>query len=151
MTESTRLATAQAFASPRPSDTTSRYDYVYIPRGRRMDRKDMPQRFQNLGIDTVLILDISFPARSIIGVLFHSEYQSEFLELLAASRAKPIEAFNLCAQEHVVDPRFHDLWSFSKATEWQPISSKTVVSEHYTSSVHTWSGVYHNALSSGNG
>lgn len=109
VSERTRLATARAFAPPRPSDTTSGYAYVYIPRSRRMDRKDIRQRFHNLGIDTARILDISFPARSVIGVLIHSEYQSEFLELLAASKVKPTEAFNPCAQDHIADPRYNDM------------------------------------------
>lgn len=109
ISERKRLATARVFAPPRPSDATPGYKYVYIPRARRMDRKDIRQRFQKLGIAPIRILDITFPARSVIGVLIHSDFQEEFLNSLAASKVEPIQGFDPLAHEHVADPQFKDM------------------------------------------
>jgi hypothetical protein len=71
-----------------------------------MDRKSIRNLFQNLNIDPVRILDISFPARSVISVLIHTEYQTEFLAALAGAKVRPLENFNPLAQEHIADPQF---------------------------------------------
>jgi hypothetical protein len=51
-----------------------------------MDRKSIRNLFQKLGIDPVRILDISFPARSVISILIHAAYHTEFLAALTGAK-----------------------------------------------------------------
>jgi hypothetical protein len=71
-----------------------------------MDRKSIRNLFHTLSIDPVRILDISFPARSVISVLIHTEYQTKFLAALAGAKVRPLENFNPLAKEHIADPQF---------------------------------------------
>ena len=70
-----RLATCRPFTAPRTmSDTENGYEYIYMHRSRAVDRKEIRQRFAILGITTSRILDITFPAHSVMGLLVHKEF-----------------------------------------------------------------------------
>jgi hypothetical protein len=71
-----RQATARAFYAPPPADAPSGYTYVCIPRSRSLDRKDIRHRFSLLGVSTARVVDISFPARFVIGVLIHQNFKT---------------------------------------------------------------------------
>lgn len=106
-----KSATARAFFAPPTNDSNAPtgYCYVYIPRSRNINRKDVRHRFSVLGIETARVLDISFPARSVIGILLHEEYKSTFLqEVLVDCKVKPIEGFNPCDPVHIADPKYQD-------------------------------------------
>jgi hypothetical protein len=107
--ERKRLAAARAFAPPQSTEAPNGYVYVYIPRARRMDRKSIRNLFQNLGIDPVRILDISFPARSVISILIHAAYHTEFLAALTGAKVRPLENFNPLDPKHIADPQFADM------------------------------------------
>ena len=102
-------ATGRAFAPPTVASTVGRYDYVYLHQSRRLDRKEIRSRFTSLGIDTSRILDLSFPARSVVGILLHAEYKPEFLAKLSACKIVPIANFDPLSHEHVIDPKFKDV------------------------------------------
>lgn len=104
-----RVATARAFFAPRDTDSSSGYAYVYIPRSRNINRRDVRHRFSLLGIETARVIDISFPARSVIGVLLHQDYIPAFNQVLKDSKVTPIEHFNPCEAAHVADPKYSDL------------------------------------------
>lgn len=103
------FATARAFYAPPPADAPSGYTYVYIPRSRSLDRKDIRHRFSLLGISTARIVDIMFPARSAIGVLIHKEFMPEFLQILKECKVTPLDSFDPLDPVHIVDPKFRDL------------------------------------------
>ncbi|KAG0816115.1 hypothetical protein G6F19_012928 [Rhizopus arrhizus] len=90
--ERKRQATARAFNAPTPFSSPG-YDYVYVHRSRRLNRSEIRQRFRKLGIDTSRILDISFPASGIIGLLVHKEFKLILVQTL----------------EHVADAKYNNL------------------------------------------
>ncbi|KAI8348652.1 hypothetical protein BD560DRAFT_338175, partial [Blakeslea trispora] len=102
-------ATGRAFAPPLASTSPGRYDYVYLHQSRRLDRKEIRSRFTSLGIDTSRILDLSFPARSVVGILLHAEYKQEFLAKLNAYKIVPIATFDPLSHDHIIDPKFKDM------------------------------------------
>lgn len=61
---------ARAFQEP---TGPSGFDYVYIPRSRRLTRKKVRTRLQVMKIDPYRVLDITFPARSVVGLLTHAQ------------------------------------------------------------------------------
>ncbi|KAG0748503.1 hypothetical protein G6F57_008276 [Rhizopus arrhizus] len=58
------------------------YETVYIPRYRRLNRAEIRRRFNHLGLDTTRIIDISFPARTVIGLLVHQAFKAELIKTL---------------------------------------------------------------------
>ncbi|KAG0756184.1 hypothetical protein G6F57_013421 [Rhizopus arrhizus] len=90
--ERKRQATASAFNTPTPFSSPG-YDYVYVHRSRRLNQSEIRQRFRKLGIDTSRILDISFPAGGIIGLLVHKEFKLILVQTL----------------EHVADAKYNNL------------------------------------------
>lgn len=104
-----RLATARAFFAPPDVAAPSGYAYVYIPRSRNLNRRDVRHRFSLLGIETARVIDISFPARSVIGILLHKEYLATFTEILSESKVKFIEDFIPTDATHIADPKYADM------------------------------------------
>lgn len=100
------IAAARAFQPPRPLDAPSGYAFVYIPRSRRMDRKEIRKLFSKLGIENS---SISFPARSVIGVLVHQEFKQELIDTIIGSKGQITKDFNPLAHEHIVDPQYNNL------------------------------------------
>ncbi|KAI9003058.1 hypothetical protein CLU79DRAFT_892656 [Phycomyces nitens] len=54
-----------------PSGPTG-YKYVYIPRSRRLTHREVRQSLKTLGVESSRLLDITFPARGVVGILVHS-------------------------------------------------------------------------------
>lgn len=109
ISERKRSATARAFTAPATPGTPSGYDYVYLHRSRNINRKDVRHKFSLLGVETARVLDISFPARSVIGVLLHQEYKPVFLQILTDCKITTIEAFDPLDPIHVADPKYSDM------------------------------------------
>ncbi|KAG0973712.1 hypothetical protein G6F29_012676 [Rhizopus arrhizus] len=97
-----RIATARAFTIP--STETNGYDTIYIPRSRRLSRTEIRRRFHRLGIDINRIIDISLPARSVIGLLVHQAFKSELVATLQDCHIQIIPDFSPSAPEHIADP-----------------------------------------------
>jgi hypothetical protein len=74
-----------------------------------MDRKEIRKLFSKLGIENSRILDISFPARSVIGVLVHQEFKQELIDTIIGSKGQITKDFNPLAHEHIVDPQYNNL------------------------------------------
>lgn len=100
-----RIATARAFSIP--STELAGYDTVYIPRSRRLSRVEIRGRFHRLGIDTNRIIDISLPARSVIGLLIHQAFKSELVATLTACNIEIISVFSPSSPEHIADPKYN--------------------------------------------
>ncbi|KAI9480918.1 MAG: hypothetical protein EXX96DRAFT_634622 [Benjaminiella poitrasii] len=103
------LSTARASREAPPTATSNGYTFVYLPRSRRMDRKEIRSRFRLLDIDTSRILDITLPARGVVGVLLHVDFQSEFVSLLKACKINTLSSFDPLDPAHIVDPKFDDM------------------------------------------
>ncbi|KAG1081639.1 hypothetical protein G6F42_022878 [Rhizopus arrhizus] len=106
--ERKRQATARAFNAPTPFSSPG-YDYVYVHRSRRLNRSEIRQRFRKLGIDTSRILDISFPASGIIGLLVHKEFKLILVQTLEDCKVEIIASFNPCDAQHVADAKYNKL------------------------------------------
>lgn len=101
-----RLATARAFFAPDSADTPSGYEYVYIHRKRAIDRKDIRHRFSLLGITTARVIDIIFPAHSVVGILIHKEFKAAFTAILDECKIATITDFDPRAAANIVDPKY---------------------------------------------
>ncbi|GAA5806618.1 hypothetical protein HPULCUR_012159 [Helicostylum pulchrum] len=111
-----RLATARPFDGP-PSDTDSPsgYEYVYIYRKHAMTRKDIRHRFGLLGVTTARVIDINFPAHSIVGILIHKEYKPDFKAVLDECKIPTIDNFDPIAGANIADPKYADLNAETRA------------------------------------
>lgn len=111
-----RLATARAFEAPKPTSSPSGFEYVYISRNRNITRKDIRHRLSILGVTTSRIIDISFPANSVVGLLVHQDYKSDFLAVLDKCKVSAIDKFDRTAPEHLLDPKFKNLSDSQRTT-----------------------------------
>ena len=93
-------AAARAFKTP--DDGPQGFKYVYIPRSHKMTRVEVRRRFRKMGIDTSRVLDLTFPATGIIGILIHLQYVSEFKVTLLLSDVDLISNFD---PTHLADPK----------------------------------------------
>ncbi|KAG1539561.1 hypothetical protein G6F49_012342 [Rhizopus delemar] len=84
------------------------YDTIYIPRSRRLSRTEIRRRFHRLGIDLNRIIDISLPARSVIGLLVHQAFKSELVANLQECHIPIIPDFSPSAPEHIADPKYNN-------------------------------------------
>lgn len=101
-----RIATARAFTAQ--STELNGYDTIYIPRSRRLSRTEIRRRFHRLGIDINRIIDISLPARSVIGLLVHQAFKSELVAHLQECHIPIIPDFSPSAPEHIADPKYNN-------------------------------------------
>ncbi|KAG1136206.1 hypothetical protein G6F37_012052 [Rhizopus arrhizus] len=100
-----RIAIARAFSIP--SSEFVGYETIYILRYRRLNRAEIRRRFNHLGFDTTRIIDISFPARTAIGLLAHQAFKPELIKTLQDCRIEIISSFSPVAPEHIADPKFN--------------------------------------------
>lgn len=91
-----------------PSEPNS-YTFVYLSRSRCLNRVQIRKKFQELSIDNLRVLDITFPARDTIGVLLHEAYLPEFKSKLLEIDSKPIPGFDPLDHNHIADPKYQDL------------------------------------------
>ncbi|CAO3659212.1 unnamed protein product [Rhizopus stolonifer] len=84
---------ARAFQEP---TGPSGFDYIYIPRSRRLTRKEVRTRLQTMKVDPYRVLDITFPARSVVGLLIHAQYKDTLLDRLAKANIRPRLDFDPC-------------------------------------------------------
>ena len=82
------------------------FGYVYIPRSRRMSRRDVRSRLSVLGVDPYRVLDITFPARSVVGLLVHEQYKDILLAQLGKAKIQVYQDFNPCDPAHLADPTY---------------------------------------------
>lgn len=103
---------ARAFQEP---TGPSGFDYIYIPRSRRLTRKEVRTRLQAMKIDSYRVLDITFPARSVVGLLIHAQYKETLLDRLAKVNIRPRLDFDPCDPKYIADPK-HEQKTLSERT-----------------------------------
>jgi hypothetical protein len=82
----------------------SGYEYIYLPRNRRMQRSEARSSLRRLGLEPSRLLDITMPTRKVIGLLVHVQYAPTVREVLAKHGLKPLE-FNPTDPSHIADPK----------------------------------------------
>jgi hypothetical protein len=99
-------AAARAF---QPNTGPKGYEFVYIPRTRRLNRAEVRSRLRNVGIDTARILDIIYPARDVLGLLVHVQYLPLIKESLLKQKIQPLPSFDPLDPKHIADPKHASL------------------------------------------
>ncbi|KAI8366793.1 uncharacterized protein BYT42DRAFT_619437 [Radiomyces spectabilis] len=97
----TRASDARTFQI---TDGPSGFQYLYIPRSRRLTRHETRTRLRRLGVDPYRVLDITFPARSVVGLLIHVQYRALVEETLGQHNILVIHDFDPCDPIHMADP-----------------------------------------------
>ncbi|OAD66158.1 hypothetical protein PHYBLDRAFT_73706, partial [Phycomyces blakesleeanus NRRL 1555(-)] len=87
----------------------SGYEYIYIPRSRRLKYKEVCSSLCTLGVDSSRLLDINFPARGVIGVLVHVQYADAFKAKLITASVEILDAFDPLDPDNVADPKYAPL------------------------------------------
>ncbi|KAI8367576.1 uncharacterized protein BYT42DRAFT_586773 [Radiomyces spectabilis] len=81
------------------------FGYLYIPRSRRMDRSEVRRRLRKMDVDTSRILDITFPARNVVGLLIHAQYHPLLTETMTNASVKVLTDFDPLDPKHLADPK----------------------------------------------
>jgi hypothetical protein len=101
--------TAAAIRGFQPNTGPQGYDFVYICRSRKMVRSEVRSRLRRLGVDTARILDITFPARDVLGLLVHVQYKPLLKDTLVKQKIQPLEKFDPLDPKHIADPKHASL------------------------------------------
>ncbi|KAI8046998.1 uncharacterized protein B0P05DRAFT_482171 [Gilbertella persicaria] len=100
-----RVAAARAFVSPAAKGPQG-FTYVYLGRSRKINRSEVRSRLRRSGVDTGRILDISFPASGVLGLLMHVQYVEQFTATMQKVGAELIGGFDPLDPKHLADPKF---------------------------------------------
>lgn len=98
-----RLAAARGF---QPVSGDQGFEYVYIPRSRRMSYSEARRRLSRLGVDNWRVLDVCFPAHSVAGLLVHLQYKPVLLGLLERAKVPVLTDFDPLDPQHLADPTY---------------------------------------------
>jgi hypothetical protein len=109
-----RIAAARAFQSPETKGP-QRFKYMYLGRSRKINRSKVRSRLRRSGVDTGRILDISFPASGVLGVLMHVQYLEDFSETMTTVGAQIIDDFDPLHPDHLADPKYVSLTDDARA------------------------------------
>jgi hypothetical protein len=82
------------------------FTFVYINRSRRYNRTEVRKNLRLLGVEASRVLDVMFPARSVIGLLVHVQYEPMLKATLAAAKVAVIDNFDPTSPEHLADPKY---------------------------------------------
>ncbi|KAG1442063.1 hypothetical protein G6F55_013071 [Rhizopus delemar] len=74
-----------------------------------MPRRDVRSRLAVLGVDPYRILDITFPARSIVGLLVHTQYNDTLTAKLTKAKIPIHHDFEPRDPAHLADPKYQSL------------------------------------------
>ncbi|KAH8556939.1 hypothetical protein BGW37DRAFT_406773, partial [Umbelopsis sp. PMI_123] len=77
-----------------PTSGPQGFDYIYTHRSRRSTRPQLWKKLRQFGVDTARVLDISFPARNVLGLLLHEQYKFILLDVLRRCKTEQIKGFN---------------------------------------------------------
>jgi regulator of replication initiation timing len=82
------------------------FTFVYINRSRRYNRTEVRKNLRLLGVEASRVLDVMFPARDIIGLLVHVQFEPVLKATLAAAKVAVIDNFDPTSSEHLADPKY---------------------------------------------
>ncbi|GAB5589158.1 hypothetical protein Unana1_04058 [Umbelopsis nana] len=99
-------AAARVFQTP---SGPQGFEFLYLPRTRRMDRSDVRRRLRRLAIDTSRVMDIIFPSRTVVGLLVYSQYKPTVTSLLQEVKVELVPDFDPVDPKHIADPKHETL------------------------------------------
>lgn len=82
------------------------FQYVYIGRSRKISRPETRKRLKLVGIDTSRIIDITFPATGVLGVLVHASYAPVFTQIMTSVGAGLVKDFDPLDPKHLANPLY---------------------------------------------
>lgn len=103
------------------------YDYVYLHLAKRLTRGVIRSDLASFGIEKSRILDISFPCRSVAGLLVHVQYIPTLLELLSTAKIDILKDFDPTNPDLLGDPVLSTLSRNQKVTEMQYIMNERCI------------------------
>lgn len=96
---------------------------MYLPRKRKFTRTEIRGHLRRLGVDPSRVLDISFPARSCVGLLVHAQYVPDLEKALNSAKVSPLKSFDPLDPAHLADPKY--------ASDSETVRSQKMASIHY--------------------
>lgn len=102
-----RQAAAARFFQP-PSENQG-FKYLYVPTKARIPVGTLRTTFRKLGINNARLLDVHYPARNIVAILIHNDYEQEFKDLLRHHNVPIKEDFTPFSGTILADPKYADL------------------------------------------
>ncbi|KAG1165141.1 hypothetical protein G6F35_018948 [Rhizopus arrhizus] len=63
-------------------------------------------RLSRLGVDSWRILDVCYPAHSVVGLLVHLQYKPALLSLLEKAKIPTLDTFDPLDPDNLADPKF---------------------------------------------
>jgi hypothetical protein len=120
------LARRQAAAARvfQPVSGPQGFEYLYFPRGRKASPTELRKKLRLLGVDTRRVLDICFPARSVVGILVHIQFKDELISCLGKAKIGLIENFDPLAPANLGDPKFANEPEETRAREMMGIHAR---------------------------
>ncbi|KAG2191511.1 hypothetical protein INT47_011396 [Mucor saturninus] len=103
-----RIAAARPFQSTEDKGPQG-FQYVYIGRSRKIIRSEVRSRLRRTGIDTGRILDVTFPASGVLGLLMHVQYVKTFTDAMNKVDATLYPNFDPLDPKHLADPRYSNM------------------------------------------
>ena len=100
-------AASRAFSLADPAAAKG-FDYVYLPRKRKFTRTEIRVHLRRLGIDPSRILDISFPARSCVGLLVHAQCVPDLVSALNPAKVSLLQDFEPLDPVHLGNSIYKD-------------------------------------------
>ncbi|KAG2193076.1 hypothetical protein INT47_008901 [Mucor saturninus] len=91
------------------------FQYIYIGRSRKITRPETRKRFKLVGIDTSRVVDITFPANGVLGVLVHASYAPTFTKIMTSVKAGIINDFDPLDEKHLANPIYKSYTTAARA------------------------------------
>ncbi|KAI9468269.1 MAG: hypothetical protein EXX96DRAFT_624239 [Benjaminiella poitrasii] len=83
--------TTTAITTTNKSDPSYHFEYVYFPSKHRTCRKIQRENLRTLGADNGRILNITYPAKTVVGFFVHKMYSAEIIRLMKTAGVKIIK------------------------------------------------------------
>jgi hypothetical protein len=119
-----RSAAARLF---QVNDGPKDYEYLYMHLSRRASRPDVRRHLITIGLETSRVLDVSFPARSVVGLLVHAQYVPAVKTALAKAKVTLLADFDPLSPKNLGDPQYSSLSDDAKTSELHHIHNQRCV------------------------
>ncbi|KAI9252366.1 hypothetical protein BDA99DRAFT_587856, partial [Phascolomyces articulosus] len=83
--------------------------FIYIPYQKHLPRPEIRQYLRSIKINPNRVLDISFPARNVLGLLIYVQYVPDVSKILNAVNTPILHDFNPTDASHIKDPAYTSL------------------------------------------
>lgn len=103
------------------------YEYVYLHLAKRLTRGVIRSDLTSFGIEKSRILDISFPCRSVAGLLVHVQYIPTLHNLLSTAKLDVLKDFNPTSPNLLSDPALSTLFLDQKVMKMQYIVNERCI------------------------